>query len=114
MDYGLDDAWMMVGPCVLALCFFIKTMGIITEVHSTYEAIRAVLLLRGNRTIVKISDEIEIISISNTRVFCFLGVQLCRIVIAVWLWYGGAVFLTHTIDVPDLVLNTGADVCHVV
>ena len=106
----------MEGPVVFMLCFFVSTMGIITDVHSAIEASKSVLPLRGDRTIIiKRSTEIEIISISNIRVFCFLGVQLCRIMIAAWLWYGGTFFLAYTVNIPDLLLNTGAiHVCHMV
>ena len=98
----------MEGPVVFMLCFFISTMGIFQDVHSAFEASKSVLHLWGDRTVIRSSTEIEIISISSIRVFCFLSVQLCRIVIAVWLWYGGIFFLVYTVDIPDLMLNTGA------
>ena len=108
-EYGLE------GPVVFMLCFFVSTMSIIQDVHSAIEASKSVLRLRGDRTIIKRSTEIEIVSISTIRVFCFLGVQLCRFIIAFWLWYGGIFFLGSTVNIPDLMLNTGAaNVCYMV
>ena len=108
MDYGLMADGEYAGPIVLSLCLVLSTLGIIDDIQSAYTACRAVLHLRGDRTIIKISHKIEFISISNSRVFFFLGVQLCRIMIALWLWYGGTFFLVYTVDIVELMLNVVA------
>ena len=95
------------GPVVLSLCVLVSTMTIIQDINSAIEVSRAVLHLRGDSSVIKYSDEIEITSISNTRAGCFLCVQVCRVIIAVVLWYGGTFFLVHTVDISELMLNTG-------
>ena len=106
MEYGLDGSW--VGPIVLSVCIVLSTMGILTDFQSAYQACRSVLHLRGDKTIIKSSTKIEFIAISNLRVLCFLVVQLCRMLIAAWLWFGGTFFLVYTVDITELMLNVVA------
>ena len=56
---------------------------------------------------IQISEKMQIVSLSSTRVSFFLIVQLCRVIIALLLWYGGTHFLVNTIEITELVLNTG-------
>ena len=96
------------GPVVLSLCFLVSTMRIITDINSAIKVSRTVVHLRGDSTVIKQSDTIEITSISTGRVFFFLCVQLCRVVIATLLWFGGTFFLVHTVDISELMLNVVA------
>ena len=85
---------------------------VIREISCAIQVCRAVLQLRGDTTVIRLAEKMEIISVSNSRVWFFLSVQLCRVVIAILLWYGGTYFLVSTIDVSELMLNTVAlEVC---
>ena len=92
-----------VGPLLTALCCFMWLVTVVTEVAACLRVTAAVVHLRGAKT--EISED-SIKSISTARVGWFMVVQAIRLSIAVLLAYGGSRFLTSTIPLDDLILNT--------
>ena len=97
------------GTPLLVLCCFVWFMLVFNDLGSSLRVMRAVFRLRGPHTVISkhpTSATHEIISLSRTRVACFLAVQVYRSVLSVILLVGGTWFLLVTIDTQSLLLNT--------
>ena len=82
-----------------------RIMSIIHEISAAMQLMIAAVRLRGAATEF---DGRQIVSLSTTRVVCFLVVQTARIFIATRLGIGGMRFLSYTINLTEMLLNAVA------
>ena len=84
-------------------------MNIIREISSALHLMIAAIRLRDKKTEIHTTATGQCVaSLSTARLVSFLLVQSVRISIATFLGWGGMRFLSYTINLPEMLLNSVA------
>ena len=95
------------GQAFAALCCFVWSISVVTEISAIIKIMRVTVSLRGTTTIIVVSSgRRQITALSTARITIFLALQLFRLVIGLALLAGGMQYLAYTISLSDLLLNT--------
>ena len=102
------------GPWLAALCSFMWIVKVINEIGCTLRVTVAVARLRGPKTKIITGGKLE--SVTMPRIVWFTLVQMTRLAVACTLAVTGTIFLCHTVELPEVILNCVAlsfvmDVC---
>ena len=101
-DFSSIQQYRTWGPILAALCSFMWLVKVINEIGSSLRVTIAIARLRGAKT--KIVQG-KLGSVSTPRIVWFTFVQMTRLTVAVILAVYGTIFLTHTIELSEVILN---------